>query len=85
VAQFDEALAHLEPAEEELIILKDQMDVITRFWLEVDAMLKEIEARVDELRNDFMFQFRVGNLKCYWKEVADEYKSYKAAVCILRL
>jgi hypothetical protein len=85
VAPFDKALAHLEPAEKDLGILKDQMDIITQFWLQVDATLEDIETRANELRNDNMLQFRMQNLKRYWKNAADDYKAYKSAVCILRV
>ena len=85
VASFDEALAHLKPAEKDLELLNDQMDVITHFWLNVQLTQSDIEITAKEVQNNYMLQFRMRGLKHSWKEIANTYKAYKSTVCIIQL
>jgi hypothetical protein len=85
VASFDEALAHLEPAEKNLDLLEHQMEIITQFWLEVETAQEFITTSAKGLQNDNILQLEMRSLKRCWKDTADDYKIYESAVCIIQL
>lgn len=62
-----------------------EMDVLAQYWLEVDTVLEDVERRAKGLRDDDMLQMNMRSLKRNWKEVADDYKMYKTAVCTVQI
>jgi hypothetical protein len=57
------------------------MNILARHWLEVETTLRDIENRVEELRDDYMLQMTIWGLNGDWKDIEDDYNTYKVAVC----
>lgn len=58
-----------------------QMDVLADYWRDMHAALEDLHERVDELRNDSLFQLNIRDLEQDWKRVRRDYMDYKTEVC----
>jgi hypothetical protein len=74
-------LERLELAEKDLEQLILQMDILTRYWQEMNTMLHDIETQVEELRGDHVLQMSICGLNGDWAGIAKDYQTYEVAVC----
>jgi hypothetical protein len=81
LVRCEDGLQSLEPALDKLHYLMVQMDVLADYWRDMHSALEDLHERVDELRNDSLFQLNIRDLEQDWKRVRGDYMDYKTEVC----